>query len=598
MNPPPQLEPSGDTGTWAYAVTTRWYQRKLVWVAVILLVLGGYVALPVAKRRFDRWNEDKRVDRARVSLEKGDFKRAALDARAVLDSNPQNTEANRLIAKAMEASGSPAALSWRVRLQSLLPDDAENLLALAKDALDAGDLARAKSAIERLKPAETLTATFHEVSARLAMSRRDTAAAETHLQEACRLAPNENRHRLALATLLVDSKRPESRAAALGVLGELAGQPDSSLPALRILLGDAQKHAQPGRIKELALALTEAPGATFSDKLKRLGILRKLDSLGSASYLGELRELAKSNADHLLDLLMWMNQNDLALIASEWLPEFPKELLSKPPGCIGAAETYIKCAEWAKLRKLVEGGSWGDFDYMRRAYLSRALDRLRDGDAGAAEWKNAVSAAQSAPDGPARLERLAKAAEAWHWDQRVEDVCWLLARTGHCPRWALDLLLVNAYRQGNTAQVQMAASLISKADPGGITARNFYTFISLLTRTQEGDPHRRAKDLYEELPTDPAVTATYALSLYQRGKMSEAVAAMATMKPEELRKPGGRFAFFHGVFLIAADRSAEAEEFLQLAGNRTLLPEEKAILLREKEAAKKRVEDARERQNK
>jgi hypothetical protein len=49
------------------------------------------------------------------------------------------------------------------------------------------------------------------------------------------------------------------------------------------------------------------------------------------------------------------------------------------------------------------------------------------------------------------------------------------------------------------------------------------------------------------------------------------------------------------VFLIAADRGAEAEEFLQMAGNRVLLPEEKAILEREKGFAKKRAEAERER---
>jgi predicted Zn-dependent protease len=141
----------------------------------------------------------------------------------------------------------------------------------------------------------------------------------------------------------------------------------------------------------------------------------------------------------------------------------------------------------------------------------------------------------------------------------------------------------------------MVANLISKADPGGIAARNFYTFISLLTRTEEGDPHRRARTLYEEIPNDPAVTVTYALSLYQQGQPEKAAEVMSGLKPEELHNPTTPFPFYHAVFLIATGRGAEAEKFLKIAGNSGLLPEEKAILQREKESAKKRAEAERER---
>jgi predicted Zn-dependent protease len=483
-----------------------------------------------------------------------------------------------------------------VRLDTLVPGDSENLLALARDALDVGDIAKAKRAVERLKPSDTRNATFHVVSARLAMDRGDLVSAETHVQEACLLDPDDDRHKLILATLRLDPRKPQVRAAALETLNELAAKPAVGVRAIRALLTDAQQNEHPARLRELADRLTSAPDSTFSDKLRRLEILRILDSPDSASVLVELHKAAEADPGLISQLLTWMYQNDLAMVASEWPATLPADVAATPRVRLAIAHTYAKAGQWSKLRQAAEGSNWGDLDFMRRAFLARALERLLEPETGAAEWKNAVSVAQGAPDGPGRLEQLAKAAQLWHWDQRAEEVFWLLTKTGQCPRWVLNALWSITYARTDTAQLQTVASLIANADPGGVSARNNYTLLCLLTRTQEGDPHRTAKALYNENPDNPEVALTYAVSLYQQKKAQEAVAITSDLKSEELRKPGAIYPFYHAVFLIATDRTAEAEEFLQIAGNRVLMPEEKGILIREKAAAKKRAEDARARE--
>jgi hypothetical protein len=84
-------------------------------------------------------------------------------------------------------------------------------------------------------------------------------------------------------------------------------------------------------------------------------------------------------------------------------------------------------------------------------------------------------------------------AQSWRWDQRAEEIFWQVARTSHSPRWVLDSLWTIAASRADTEQLQQVAGFLAKADPRSVTARNNYTFLCLLTRTQEGDPHRTAE---------------------------------------------------------------------------------------------------------
>ena len=285
--------------------------------------------------------------------------------------------------------------------------------------------------------------------------------------------------------------------------------------------------------------------------------MKELKDPAFSAYLEALRNGALLNPDHIFRLVMWMNNNTLAMLAADWVATLPPDIASQPPVCVAAAEMYAKILDWSKLRRMVEKASWREVDYMRRAFLARSLERLGEPDKGAAEWKEAVSAARSSPDAHVRLDQLARMAQAWGWEGRWEEVLWELSNSSQCPRWVLDALWGIVFKAGETAKMQKVASLIAKADPGGVTSRNNYVFLSLLLRTEEGDPHRAAKAIFEENPANPDVATTYALSLHQQGKTGEAIAVMSALKPEDLHSP--RAAFYHGVFLITAGRADDAE---------------------------------------
>lgn len=581
-----------------------WTQESRVWrprtfiILGLVLAVGAVFAWPFAKRAFKQWNQGRRIAAAQAAFDARDYERAILTARAILESDFEHVEAARLIARALEISGTPGALSWRMRIRALRPEDRENALALAKDALRAGDPTLAAETIAGLGAGAESEAVFHEVSARLAEICSNEASALKHWEEAARLAPGDDDYTISLATARLGAKDAAVRDAATAKLKELASKPGTEAKALRVLFSEAKKYAIPARVRDAADALVAAPGATFTDRLLRLEILRQFGTPDSTTYLDELRKLAEPDPDKLYELLVWMNRNDLATLASEWIAGMSSERTSALPVCIGVAQTYAKAGHWEKLRDMTErGGLWGEMDYLRRAFLSRALERLGEEGPSATEWKQSLAAAQGRGDAAQRLERLAVAAGSWRWTQKEEEVLWRIARTGRAPRWVLDTLWSRARSRSHTVQLHEAAGYIAKAAPGDVTARNYYNFLCLLLRTQEGNPHHEAAKIHAEHPENHFLAVTHALSLYQQDKLEEALKMTSALPPEELRTEGAIFPFYHGVFLIASDRVAEGEEFVKLTKKRIMLPEEQAILDREREAARKRADGtSRERQ--
>lgn len=563
---------------WKNATDRKKCWNRIFAAAVLALILLSFLAWPRVWRRYERWSAQRSVGQAKDAYAKGDYEHAMLSVRKALDVNPMDPDACRVAAQVLEASGSPLALRWRSQLDSILPGDPENLLAWGKDAAEADDWATVERVIQTLKPADQNNARYHDIVARLAARKNDVAEAELHWAEAVRLDPREEHCRLNLAGIRLQSKDSDVRARALGVLRELSEKGSQRIQARRVLLQDALNQGDATVAMGLADALVAAPGTIFTDKLLRLSILRLLRDGESASYLGKLREVANADPANLAELLAWMNGNDLAMLVSEWVPTIPRDTVSKPPVSIAVAQAYAKSAEWNKLRAMIENGNWMEMDYLRRAFLARTLERLDEPEESAGEWKTALAAAHSSRDTAQRIERLARVASSWGWDARAEEILWEMAGYDGCPRWALDTLWAAAFKRGDTGKLHKVSVSIVKARPKDRAARNNSVFLSLLTRTEEGNPKQAAAALFKDYPGNPHVAATYALSLHQQGKAAEAVAAMSALKPEELREP--QVALYFGIALMAAGQSAKAKEYLELGSAWPLLPEEKALVAR------------------
>ena len=562
-------------------------KRSRVWFwclgFLIVGIVGGMVAWPHAKSRYHGWSAQRHVQKASEALAHGDPRHALLSARNALGHSSLDVEATRIIAKSLEAMGAPEAEQWREWLNTLQPGDAENVLARAGAALKTGGADAAEQILVSLDPAARESAAYHSVAAAIAMGKRDMASAERHWAEASRLEPEEKRHPLNLAGVRLESKTPGVRETALQALEKMRGNPATSIEALRLVLADAIRRREATVARATADALVADKRCAFTDKLARLTTLRHFQDARSGPYLLELRDAAVAVPAELYSLLMWMNANDLSLMVAEWVRRMPPEIISKPPVCLGVAEAYLRVGDWQKLEEFTSASKWADLDYLRRAFLARALERLGEEEESTKEWTEAVSAARGRADA---MERLARFALPMKWNKRAEEIMWTLAALPQCPRWVVDSLWKEALNRGETAQLQRLSSAMAKKDPRGIASRNNYAFLSLLTRTEEGNPHHIAEALHREHPDNALVGSTYGLSLHQQGKTEEAVAVMSALKPEDLRQP--QVALYYAIFLLAAGHAERAEEYLKLSATWTMLPEEKALLDRARGASLKK----------
>ena len=525
--------------------------------------------------QYHRWSLNMHARRAVQSFEKGDYEHAILDGRRALDFDPLDVETNRIIAKSFEAQGAHDAITWRMRLNFIRPGDAENSLAWARDALNASDTESAEDALATLKPEDRNSAGHHDAAARIALARGDSVKAESHWSDAVRLDPASEDYRLKLATLQVRSRTAAIRATAKKTLETLGENPRHRLAALRALIEDAMNHQEFSRARELADKLIASPDARFNDRLGRLAVLRDQDAPDAPKYLEQLRDESLGDASQFAVLINWMNQHGLPLLVSDWVPRLPHELVSKPPVALAVADAYGHDHDWAKLRAFVETASWKDFDHVRLAYLSRALENFGNVVAAETTWGRAIEECHELPE---RLSLLVRLAQAWRWDARAESALKKLSADERTPPWVLDALWAFAKKSGDTAEMHRLSRLIVKAHPKNPIARNNFIRLSLLRRIDADAPQQLAADLFSERPTDITCAVTHALSLFFQDNVFEALRVMQAFSAEELRQP--ETALYYGIFLQATGDSAKAAEYLALARGAPLLREEEELVAR------------------
>ena len=568
---------------WEPVKTRRaWYQRRELWLTAAVVVLAGIgvVIGPRAKRRFDRWAGAQAVKQAVEFMAKGDAEHAVLAARRAIDLNPMDAEANRIIAQGLEKSGAPVALQWRRRLDSIRPGDPENLLAWSKGALMQGYLETAAEVLGKVKPSDRDTAAYHDLAARLALARRDEAEAESHWKEAIRLAPKDENFRLKLAVLQRRYGAGDARGKALEALREMGTAENAGRTAQFALMTDALSRRDGTAAKQAAAAIASAPGATIMDRLAPLSVLKTLDDPDFSLALARLRETMLAKPEELYQLLLWMNGHDLALIVLDWARQLPPELIARVPVCVAVADARLRAMDWKAVLTSVAPGGWASFEFARLAYKSRALERTDDTGGSTEAWQKAVAAAEARPE---RLDALSRLAFDWRWEKRGLDVLWKMASSGPAPRRVLDTLWAKAVAEGNADQLCAVSKLRMNADPQNVEARSNVVRYSLLTRSKETGIHDLADALYREKPGNPEIVATYALSLYQRRRIREALAATSALPPEHLRRP--EVARYHAILLTAVGRGSEAAEYFDLGEKGVILPAEQAILGRSRATA-------------
>jgi predicted Zn-dependent protease len=533
----------------------------------VFIAWGGWDA-------YQRWEERHLVRRGAAYLSGGDLRQAALSARRALQLDETSVPAIRVLARAAEAADDRNAIDWRRKAADLEPNSTEDTLALANCALQFNDVATAEKALQQINQNARDTAEFHAAAARLANAKKQPAEMENHWGRVLELAPQNKSYQLESGLALLRTNEQAKKARGREILESLRGDKKQRAAATRALIVDlAAEHVDNQKLVVLARELQDYPDATFSDRILYLDILRQLRTPEFTGYLTTVEKDAASKPADLAALISWMKAGGMSLLAIDFARILPDETLSKWPVPLAVAEAYAKLADWAALERWVKNKNWGQFEFMRHAYLALALREQDKSVASGQEW----AAAQKETGGrPQFLSMLTRAVVDWRWEKERVDLLWTLTKQPESQLEALHGLYQRYADAGDTLGLYRVLVRLAEIQPDDAGAQNNLAQISLLLNADVERARKLAAELYRKQGSNPAYASTYAFALFRKGDTNGALKVMSALPEEQLRDPS--LAAYYGIILAAAGDAAKAREYLKIGASARLLPEEKALL--------------------
>ena len=455
--------------------------------------------------------------------------------------------------------------------------ETSDILALSACALQFGQIAEAEKALNSVPADQRETAPFEAGWARLAETKNNVAESERRWRRACELDPTNKSYELGLALAELKSDSLVTRDSGRARLETLRGDEKFRAAATRAIIADAILHNENHEAaKSAAKELQKYPETTFSDRLLELELLRVMKDDDFATHLTDVENEAKSDPAWLAMLLTWMNNSGMALVALDYTKGIDKGILSKWPVPAELAKCYARVADWPGLERLTREVNWPQADYLRRAYLARALRSEDKKEAADREWAIAENEART----DARLlEILERTAVEWGWTPEAIRLLWQLAETPEKQSDALHSLYKHYAEKQDTQGLYRVLSRLVDVEPSDDVHNNFAQ-IALLLNVDIARAKKIASDLHREDPNNAVYASTCAFSFYKQGDVKQAVQIMKSLPAEMLQQASA--GIYYGIFLAAAGRKEEAAPYLARGDTAELLPEEKALLDRAK----------------
>ena len=519
-----------------------------------------------------RWQEKRLVRRAMFDIEHGNERDASLAARSILEMKPSSARAARIMAELAERGGERSALDWRRKVVQLDPHSVDDALALVRCAVQFSDIPTAELTLVAVDENSRDTASYHEACALVAQFKHQDEKAEAEWNEALRLRPDDKSSQLQLGMLRLRAPDPERRAAGEAMLTALRSDLAERSAATRALINTGVRRKEdPRKLMELARELQAYPEATWNDRFVYLDFLHGLQDPQFSAYLTELEKTAPNKASPLAALLSWMAINNLSLLALDYSKSLPAESLRNWPVPLALADAYVRLRDWQNLEAGTAKANWGRFEFLRHAYLARALREQDKPAAAEHEWSVAVKDATSSES----LVLLIQPVSEWGWENETTDLLWALSKRPEKQKDAFVALYQHYAKTMDTQGLYRVLVRLSELDSTNLNIQNNLAQVSLLLNANPEKARRSAADVYHKSPTNPAYMTTYAYSLLTQGNAKEALRIMSSLSEEQLSDP--TIGAYYGICL-AALRDEKARDFLKAGQQAMLLPEEKKLI--------------------
>ena len=520
-----------------------------------------------------RWQLRRLSAEGNALVDRGDFKRAGLAARRILQIDSERPEGMRILARIAERFGSRTAIELRQRVVSLGKPSTDDCYALARTAITFGDLKIAQGALEKIPAGAKKTAEYHAQVADLALARRDGVGVERELSEAVRLDPTNKEFSFRLTLLRFGASDTAVRDKAREDLKALQSDKNFRREATRQLVREALQQKDFPNALALARQLNGFPEKDFSDRLALLTVFHEAQDSAFQNSLAEVESTAASNPQNMAALMIWLNTHAMSEEAVTWSKKLPAESLGQHPVPVALADAYISTRDWSNLERLTRNSSWGEMDFLRMALRARAFREMGDMAKFTAEWNEAVK--KVTPNGE-KVEKLWKTADKWGWRGEAIALLWLGAKDSTRGEAALRTLYDYFVQSGDTQNLYRVLLHLQEMRPNDRDILNNVAQVSLLLGLNTERGHTIARDIYEKEPKNPTYVSTYAFALYLRDEAPKALKLFAALSAAQLREP--TIALYYGIILAATGDGDRAAEFLDLGQKARLLPEEKALL--------------------
>ena len=510
--------------------------------------------------------------RAMFDIEHGNERDASLAARSILEMKPSSARAARIMAQLAERGGERSALDWRRRVVQLDPHSVDDALALVRCAVQFSDIPTAELTLGAVDENSRNTASYHEASALVAQIKHQDEKAEAEWNEALRLRPDDKSFQLQLGMLRLRANEPKRRAAGEATLTALRSDLAERSAATRALINTGVRRKEdPRKLMELARELQAYPEATWNDRFVYLDFLHGLQDPQFSAYLTELEKTAPNKASSLAALLSWMAMNNLSLLALDYSKSLPAESLRNWPVPLALADAYVRLRDWQNLEAGTAKANWGRFEFLRHAYLARALREQDKPAAAEHEWSAAVKDATSSES----LVLLIQPVSEWGWENETTDLLWALSKRPEKQKDAFVALYQHYAKTMDTQGLYRVLVRLSELDSTNLNIQNNLAQVSLLLNANPEKARRSAADVYHKSPTNPAYMTTYAYSLLTQGNAKEALRIMSSLSKEQLSDP--TIGAYYGICL-AVNGDQKARTYLDFGKQANLLPEEKALI--------------------
>jgi predicted Zn-dependent protease len=545
--------------------------RKLITILLLMIVIA--VSAWFGRKAYRKVVERRMVTQAARAMETHDFKRAGLCLQRALQVNPLSPRVSGLIADLLDNSGSPAALSWRIRTAQLVPNAVEYRLAWAETALKQQEPQSAGFALAGISEDDIHSAACQKLLGALAWESGKAVEAEEHYRNALRLEPTNQAIIVNLATVQLAFTNQLVADSARATLEKLPAASPLRLTALRHLAADAESRKLFSKALTYATEALQNPEARMGDRIRHLELLRKLQNADYEPRLASLKTAAQESPEDACALGRWMVLAEGTTNTLHWLGTLPVQTRTNYPVPLLIADCQVAVEDWKALLAAVSKQDWGEMEFYRLALESLGHRSSKNNVEAEVAWRKALRHASGRLD---RLSRLTQLATRWNWkSEEIETLC-QIAEAFPKERWAVSQLLVKLHAAGNTFELAYMLSKLTEANPSDVQLKGCLANVCLLRRTELEKAHRLACEVYFTSPDNPYFISTYAYSLLLQNRKDEALKIVSSLSPEQLEIPS--VAAYFGIVQASSGQKAAARESLQRAEAAKLLPEEKEIV--------------------